>query len=178
MGNIVGGIVGGLLGKSSGKKQSEAILQGGQQAAAQFQPFIQPGVTANNSILAALGVGGDTAAQDQAFQNYLGSTGFRARLKAGTDAIVGSNAARGLLNSGATGVRLQELGQNLASTGFDNYLGQLSGVAGRGAGAAAGAASALTGSATNAANARAGGDASFQSGIGQAVQGGFSLLGL
>lgn len=179
MGNIVGGIVGGVLGRGSGRRQARGIEAAGQQAFEQLEPFIEPGVEANQAILAALGQGGPEAAaqQDAAFQNFLGSTGFRAALGAGQDAITGSAAARGLLNSGATARGLTSFGQDLAQQGFTNFLGQLGTVANRGVGAAGAGSSILQRAGEGAAGARAGGDAAFQSGIGQAAQGIFSRIG-
>jgi len=67
-----------------------------------------------------------------AFQNYLNSTGYQFRLGEGQRAITSNAAARGLLNSGAALRANQELGQNLASAEFENYLGQLSRLSGTG----------------------------------------------
>lgn len=175
MGNIVGGIVGGILGKKSGKRQAEATLQAGREAAAQFEPFTTTGAQANEQVLAALS--GGPGAQ-QAFQNFLGSTGFQSQLEAGQRAVTGSRAARGLLESGGTARRLQEVGQGLAQQGFSNFLGQLGSVANRGVAGASGAANALQATGTQAAQARAGGEAAFQSGIGQATQGIFNRIGI
>lgn len=180
MGNIIGGVVGGLLGRGSGRRQARDIAETGERAAAQFQPFIQPGVQANEAILAALGQGGPDAqaAQQQAFQNFLNSTGFQGQLQAGQQAITGSAAARGLLSSGATLRRLNRFGQDLAQQGFSNFLGQLGTVANRGIGAAGGAAGAIQNAGFGAAGARAQGAGAFQAGIGQAAQGIFNRLGI
>lgn len=175
MGNIVGGIVGGILSKKSGSKQAEATLQAGREAAAQFEPFQTTGAQANEQILAALSGG---PGSQEAFQNFLGSTGFQSQLQAGQQAVTSSRAAQGLLNSGATARRLQEVGQDLAQTGFSNFLGQLGNVANRGVAGASGAAQALQTSGTQAAQARAGGAAGLQAGIGQAAGGFANAFGL
>lgn len=83
------------------------------------------GSGANNAIGSLLGVSGDPGAFQGAFDNYKNSTGFQTRLKTGSDAITGSAAARGLLNSGSTLKRLTQYGQELGSGEFSNYLGQL-----------------------------------------------------
>ena len=178
MGNIVGGVVGGLLGRRSGRREAQAIRESGERAAAQFQPFIEPGAQANQAVLSALGFGGDQAATDAAFQNFLGSTGFQTQLREGQQAITSSQAARGLLGSGDTLRRLQGLGQGLAQQGFQNFIGNLSGVANRGIGAAGGAASAFQSAGQGAAAAGARGAGALQSGLGQATQGVFSRLGI
>jgi hypothetical protein len=61
-----------------------------------------------------------------AFNNYLNSTGYNFNMDQGTRAITGSAAARGLLNSGSTAKALTQYGQNLGSSYFNNYLGQVS----------------------------------------------------
>lgn len=116
-----------------------------EKAAAQFDPFIQPGVNANNATADLLGVGGDPTAANGAFQNYLNSTGYNFRLDQGSKAITGNAAAGGLLNSGSTAKALTGYGQNLGSQEFGNYLGQLGNLTQTGYGASANKASALTG---------------------------------
>jgi len=85
------------------------------------------GLEAQNAIAALLGLGGDPAAAEQAFQQYQDSTGYQFRLNEGMSAITGSAAARGLLNSGATAKGLTQYGQDLATQEFNNYLNQLLG---------------------------------------------------
>jgi hypothetical protein len=60
-----------------------------------------------------------------AFDQYLNSTGYKFQLGQGQQAIASSAAAGGLLNSGATAKALEQYGQNLGSSYFSNYLGQL-----------------------------------------------------
>lgn len=175
MGNIVGGLVGGLLSKKSGGRQSRDILAAGRAGAEQFAPFQEAGVSANADILGALQ---GSAGSDQAFQNFLNSTGFQSQLSAGSQAITGNAATEGLLNSGATLKRLNTFGQDLAQGGFQNFLGNLGNVAQRGIQGAAGASQALVGSGTNAAAAAAGGRQGQQAGFGQALGGITSLLGI
>lgn len=99
-----------------------------------YTPAAQQGVGAQNFIAQLLGLqGGDQASQG--FQNYLNSSGYKFQLGEGMNAITSSNAARGLLNSGATIKGAQQYGQNLASTNFNNYLSQLGSVAQLGQGA-------------------------------------------
>lgn len=81
---------------------------------------------ANNPVMAqgtSAGGGGD--GPKSAFDNYLKSTGYQFQLGEGQRAITTSNAAKGVLNSGATAKALTKYGQNIASTSFNNYLSQL-----------------------------------------------------
>lgn len=98
--------------------------------------YADPGVGANRAIAGLLGVGGDPEAANAAFRNYLGSSGYNFRLNEGLRAITGNQAASGLLNSGATLKALNKYGQELASSEFQNYLGQLGGLSASGLGAA------------------------------------------
>lgn len=74
---------------------------------------------------ALLGLGGDSAKANAAYQNYLGSTGYKFQLGQGQEAVSGNAASKGMLNSGATAKALTQYGQNLGSSYFNNYLGQL-----------------------------------------------------
>lgn len=65
-------------------------------------------------------------AAQNAFNNYLNSTGYQFRFGQGMDAINSNAAARGMLNSGATLKGLQTFGQGIASQEYQNYLNQLS----------------------------------------------------
>lgn len=79
-----------------------------------------------------LGIGGDPAAAQGAFDNYLGSTGYRTALRGGNDAITSSMAA-GLGNkSGAADKARLRFGTGLGQQYFDNYFNKVSGVADRG----------------------------------------------
>lgn len=198
MGNIIGGIVGGVGSYFAGQQQAKAIREAGRRAERIFgqakedilgltSPFIEGGTTANQAVLDALGQG-DPGAQDAAFQNFLGSTGYRSQLAAGQQAITGSAAASGLLNSGATLKSLNRFGQGLAQQGFTNFLGNLQTVAGRGAASAgttagaigqlgAGAAGAAQAAGTQAAGAQASGTQGALAGAGQAFQGFGNYLG-
>jgi hypothetical protein len=83
-------------------------------------------------ISGLLGLGGDQAAADKAFEQFKDSSGYQFRMDEGMGAITNSRAARGILNSGATSKELMKYGQNLASDEFSNYLGQVGGVVGQG----------------------------------------------
>lgn len=124
---------------------------------------------------------GAADAQD-AFQRYMDSTGYQFRFDEGMDAITGSAAARGLLDSGATARGLQSFGQNIGSQEFQNYLAQLGGLAGTGIetsmnigglGSSAGmsGASAIGQGYGNAANSRAAGQGALWGSMGEGLFG-------
>lgn len=136
----MGKIAKGLFGGSSSKQQSTSTNASWNEAFPQIQQQFSPAVTqgtgAGNAISALLGIGGNPAAQQQAFQKFRDSTGYNFRFNEGQRAITNSNALRGLLNSGATGKALAQYGQGLASSSFNDYLQSLQGqqAAGLGAG--------------------------------------------
>jgi hypothetical protein len=85
-----------------------------------------------------LGLGGadGTASANQGVQNYMNSAGYDTLLKTGSKAITGSNAAKGLFQSGATGKALTDYGAKIGEQGAQNYLGNLQGLAQLGIGSA------------------------------------------
>lgn len=87
----------------------------------QFGGLAQNATKGSDFISALLGIGGDGAAQNEAIRKLSDSAGMRFVTDQGSRAITGSNAARGLFRSGATGKALQEYGQNVGST----YLGSM-----------------------------------------------------
>ncbi len=176
MGSVLGigaSLVGGLLSRGAKNKEAQRITAAGREGAEQFAPFQEAGADANQQILSALSGG---PGSQQAFQNFLGNTGFQSQLQAGSEAITGNQAAQGLLQSGSTLKRLTTFGQDLGQRGFSNFLGQLGGVAQRGLGAAGGAANALTGTGIQAAQTRGQGASGLQSGLGAAAQQAIDLV--
>lgn len=141
MGDIIGGVIGGIGSLIGGNKADKAAKEAAKTARLgfdwastnpNFKGYLESGGKANNAIGNLLGIGGDPAAANAAFDQYKNSTGYNFRLKEGMGAITGSNAARGLLNSGSTIKRSMQYGQDLASGEFNNYLGQLGNVANMG----------------------------------------------
>lgn len=94
--------------------------------------YLPHGGAAMDQQAALLGIGGDPAAAQAAYDNYLGSIGFQGQLEAGQRAVTTSRAAQGLLGSGSTATALQERGQQLGRESFNNYLAHLGGMAGMG----------------------------------------------
>lgn len=145
MWNILGSIIGGGLSWIGGNEQRDDVNDAERMAMQNarlgfnylrddptMQSFRTGGGRAFNARQALLGLGGDEEAASAAFDNYLDSTGFNFALDTGRDAITGSRAARGLLDSGATAEQLTQYGDQLGRQAFNNYLGQLSADAGMG----------------------------------------------
>jgi hypothetical protein len=145
------GIVGNVLGANAAKKaakQADARLVEGRNYAINqsgLTDYAQQGQQAAGVQAGLLGVGGDPAAAQAGFDNYLNSTGYRFNLDQGQKAITGSAAAKGLLKSGATAKALAKYGQNIGSDYFNTYLNQVGGVANRGLSASDSLARTVTG---------------------------------
>jgi hypothetical protein len=135
---IIGGLIGAGLGIAGsligGERASDEAMTGYDYAVNSplASTYLPNGGKANNAAADLLGVGGDPAKSQAAFDNYLKSTGYDFQMKQGQNAIVSSNAAKGLLNSGATAKGLTEYGQGLGASYFDNYLKQLGGLSTQG----------------------------------------------
>ncbi len=102
-------------------------LNSGAGSAASHQ-LMQNGLRANNARAQLLGQAPLGQGTNNAFQNYLNSTGYKFKLGQGTNAIESGAASKGLLNSGGTAKALQAYGQGLAGQQFNNYLAQLGGL--------------------------------------------------
>lgn len=93
------------------------------------QPYIEGGDAANAELAGFLGLNGDPAASQAAFQKYLDSTGYQFDLASGSRAVTGDKAAAGLLDSGSTLKALNAFGTGLADQYGQHYVGDLQGVA-------------------------------------------------
>lgn len=173
------GLASSLLGNKSAKKQTAQVNQGfnylrGNENVQQAQDF---GAQAAGLQAGLLGLGGDQEAAEQAFQQYQDSTGYQFRLDQGMDAIEGSRAARGILNSGATSKALMEHGQNFASAEYNNYLDRLSQQQNTGLQSAYQVASSGANAGQAAAGVEANRSSNFMSGIGGIARGIGSIFG-
>lgn len=92
-----------------------------------WTPTMNQGVQAGGAIANMLGLNGPQG-QNQAFDNWRGSTGYQFGMNEGMHAINGNAATQGLLNSGATAKALNTYGQNYADTQYGNYTNQLMGL--------------------------------------------------
>lgn len=136
-------VIGGVGSILSGNKAASAQKAAAQNALMGYNylssnPLISS--TQSNAQTAQTGEANTTGAinslltspdqNNPAFKNYLNSTGNQFQLGQGMDAITGSAAAKGILNSGATAKALTNYGQGLASTTFNNYLSHLGSLVG------------------------------------------------
>lgn len=121
----MGFITGKSTQKSTASNQAYPYLQGALGGA------VSGGTNALGMAGNLLGMG-DKAAGDAAYQNFQNSTGFQSQLDAGSKAITGNAASRGLLRSGSTGKALMNFGQDLGKQSFSTYLQNLLGMSGQG----------------------------------------------
>lgn len=98
------------------------------QNTANITPWMQRGNAAGANENALLGLGGDTTAANNAFNQYLGSTGYQFQLGQGVNALGSTAASRGLLNSGGNLRNISDYGQNMGRNYFQTYLGNLNGI--------------------------------------------------
>lgn len=134
----MGGLTRSLFGGSKNKQVSESGNNAFSFLMDKLGSSVGQGGTAMSAIGDFLGLGGEdgTARASQGVQNFMNSAGFKNILEGAQRGVVGSNAAKGLFQSGATGRRLAEVGGEIAQQGAQNYLGNLQGLAQLGQGAA------------------------------------------
>jgi len=119
--------------KDAANTASATELQMFDQARADEAPWRDAGGKALTLQQALLGMGGNSAAANAAFNQYQNSDGYKFRMGQGEQAVQRSAAARGGLNSGATLKALMEYGQGVGSDEFQRYYGDLAGMSGTGA---------------------------------------------
>lgn len=118
--------MGGIFGGSKQKQTSSSVNVNNSLIKDTFTPTAQTTGTASNALMSLLGLGGGGGAgQDQAFQNFRDNSGYDFQMDQGTRAITGSNAAKGLLNSGSTVKGLATFGQGLADQSLNSYLDKI-----------------------------------------------------
>ncbi len=181
MGDILGGVVGGIGSIIAALIQQQSAQAASQQALTGYNYLTTgPGGNFTSGQVANGTAAGDARSQllglsplgegtQNALSNYLDSTGYKFQLGQGIDAITGSQAAKGLLNSGSTLKAMNEFGQGLASTSFDNYLNQLGGVNNAGYNSAVAVGNAGTGAGSQAAQYTAAGGNAIAGGVGGAI---------
>lgn len=150
-----------------------------QQTRADLAPYNIAGQSATQALRAFYGLPGGKGPSAANLSKTLTSLpGYQFMLSQGTQAIDRSEAAQGLLNSGATGKALTQYGQGLAqSQALTPYLSGLQGLAAQGESAAAQTGYAGTSAASGAAQAQlAGGTAAASGYAGQynALSGGIN----
>ena len=129
--SVAGGIIQSNAAGDAAKAAQQAAAQGNQllstaqaQSTSNLQPFVNYGQSAATSLEGLLGIGGNPAASQEAFSNYLNSTNYGFQLGQGENAI--STAAAPAFNSGATAKALNNYAQGQAGSalaGYENILG-------------------------------------------------------
>ena len=89
------------------------------------QPFISGGTNAENELQGFLGLGGDPAKINAAFNTYLNSTGYQFNRQQGLDAVTQNKAVSGLLDSGSALKALDAYGTGIADQYGQQYVGNL-----------------------------------------------------
>jgi hypothetical protein len=116
---------------SKSKQQSQSSSSTANQAYGTlnnaFSPVLDQTANSGNFIQQLLGMQGGDQAND-AFQKYLGSTGYQFQQQQGANAITNNAATHGLLHSGSTLKALSDYGQNTGAGYFNNFLQQLLGL--------------------------------------------------
>lgn len=159
------GITGGKGAKKAANIAAQSAEKDRQQALAIYntnmgmaRPTVDRGNAAGAQIDALLGLGGNTAAANDALATWRGSTGYQAGLTEGLRSVNTGYAARGALESGAAQKALMKFGTDYSNQNFGQYYGMLQGQqqAGLNAlGAATGAGNAYGTMTSNANNAQA-----------------------
>ena len=141
------GLAGAAISSSAaGNAAQDAASAAGQNNALESQiyqsntkletPYINAGDTAENALEGFLGLGGNPQATDQAFNNYLNSTGYQFALNQGLNGVAQTKAAQGLLGSGSLVKALDAYGTGLAQQYGQQYVGNLQNLTNTGEGAA------------------------------------------
>lgn len=140
-GSIGAGIIGSNAATKAGKNAMNAANQANQNATnvyntnqANLNPYISTGTNATNNLAGLLGIGGNAAGSQDAFNNYLNSSNYNFTKDQGQKSVASQNAAT--YGSGATGKALVGYGQNLAQNTLGGYESMLSGLGNQGASAA------------------------------------------
>lgn len=142
---IIGGVVSNNASHTAAKAATTAAANNNDlqrqiydQNNTNLQPWMQRGNTAGAAQAALLGLGGDTAGAQGAFNNWRGSTDYTFQQDEARRATDAAFAARGGFRSGAAYKALQDRSQNIAGSYFQRYIDNLGSVDQRGfAGASA-----------------------------------------
>jgi hypothetical protein len=118
------------------KKQQDAVagltsygdtLPGAYSGLAdRFSPYANAGGSALSRLLTGLGLPGGDGEDFSAA--YRATPGYQAGLDTGTNAVMGTNAARGMLNSGRTMKDLYRFGSDYEDQRAGDYMSRLAGL--------------------------------------------------
>jgi hypothetical protein len=144
IGAAVAGVAGAISASDAASKQEDAAKQAAntqlgmfQQTKAGLAPYNEAGQAAQGKLESILGLGSSPMSSADLSSYLTGLPGYQFQLQQGVQAIDRSEAAKGLLNSGATGKALEQYGQGLGSSYLQAYVNQLQGLSGLGENAAA-----------------------------------------
>lgn len=118
-------IFGGSKEQSHSSNQAYPYLQGA------LSGTVGQGTSAGSQIANLLGLNGG-GAQTDGFNQFRQSTGYQFGKDQGIQGIVGSQATKGLLNSGGTLKAIDQFGTDYANTKYQDYTSMLSGLLGQG----------------------------------------------
>jgi hypothetical protein len=141
----IGAVASAGAGIAGGIMQSNTAAKGQAAARAQFEqqrndlgPYREAGLGSIQAQQDLLGLNGQPAA-DAAMTNYQHSPGYAWQFDEGQRAVESSQAAQGMLRSGATMKALEKFGSGLANTDFGQYYTRLNQLSTLGQSSAAGA---------------------------------------
>ena len=124
---------------------ANAINSASQAAQADYQPYLQAGQGAENTLANLYGNNG-SAAQTSAQQNFANTPGYQFALNQGINAVNANAAAMGSPLSGNNQQAVNNYAQGTANQTYNNYVNQLQNLASGGLNAAGGSGNAgLTG---------------------------------
>jgi hypothetical protein len=131
----VGGMFGGKKGGSSStnKAMLRMIAENTAKAEQDFSPYVSGGRSAQEQMMAQLGLGGPAQAFD-----VTQLPGYQNALQQGISAVNQGGAGAGMLMSGERLKGLQSTGQNIFGSYYNNYLDRLTGMSSQGLRAAGG----------------------------------------
>ncbi len=136
-GSIGSAVIGSNAANKAAKNSKNAADQANQVATnvyntnqANLNPYIQTGTAANNNLAGLLGVGGDKAASQDAFNNYLNSSNYNFVLDQGLKSVGTQNAAS--YGSGAFAKALNNYAQGQAGNTLQGYESMLAGLGNQG----------------------------------------------
>lgn len=120
--------IGGKPQSSESHSQTESGNHAWEPISQAFSPALGYVTQGGNAISTMLGLGGDSAAQRTALDNFSNSTGMGFLRDQINNQVTSNKAASGLLNSGSMATALQDRGAALGSTFLNNYMQNLFGL--------------------------------------------------
>lgn len=163
----MGGVIQSVFGSKGSKQESKNLAYPFINET--YSPQATGGVNAFNTLGSALGIGGNFAGQQQAYDNFLNNSGYGYMMDQAMRGVQNSNAGRYLLRSGDTLKALQDRSTNIGKTYFGNYLDRLGQLSQLGLGAGS-----LISGAGQVSKGTSGGD----NGIGNAIGTALSIIGM